>query len=78
MKAGEVPVGTVLGIACCDCTFKVTGRDSQYPAHIIFKQVHHCKTTRCDMNKGQELWLFDDKPLAGRPGQHDFIIKDFS
>ena len=76
LKAGEVPVGTILGISCCDCLFKVTGRDPdpRYHRHVIFKQTFHCKTIRCDMNKGQELWLFDDHPIAGVPGKHDLIF----
>lgn len=74
-KAGDLAVGTKLAISACGCIFEVAGRDPEprYHSHVIFKQVRHCKKS-CDMNKNQELWLFEDKPIAGEPGRHSFIL----
>lgn len=75
-KAGEVKPGTLLGISCCGCEFMAMGRDPHFPAHRIFQQVTACEPRYgCNFNHGQVLWLFDDKPIAGVPGRHSFMVK---
>ena len=75
MNAGDLKPGTTLGISCCGCEFVVAGRDPEYPAHVLFRQVVACEPrSRCNFDRGQVLWLFDDKPIAGDPGRHSFIL----
>jgi len=73
-KAGSLQEGSLVAFSGCRCTFRVAGRDANHPLHVVFTQVSHCKTRACNLAAGQELWLFEDAPIAGVPGKHSFLL----